>query len=359
MGVVTGLSTNEEISTTLLTSVLGLLGGGTLTIGVFRPEGSEVDVRQVGIGLFALGFGVLVAILSAVWVREHGLPMGTDIYSVSLRSTGGQELVRLRQELDTAEETQDVDAMSLACQRTLRPWSDGARTEMGRDTWIAEAEISTRANELKRIVHQLYIFSSSFSGGMARDGSRQGRRDLQSRKGAGLWFRDELTQRARVAIVAAEAGQVVLDGERGQGSNFGSALVNALRFSGGGSYLNGDYNRNGCVSHHELLLYLTDNGRSSRSGPRRGKIGEDDRGGVIALCSPWPVHGEHPLSPEQLQVRRSLHVRPSPLKVSVAPSMQLSEDGMSKPPPAAGGDSLEDLLARAEALRREKAEADR
>lgn len=138
MGVVTGLSTHEGISTTLLTSVLGLLGGGTLTVGALRSDGNEVNVRQIGIGLFALGLGVILAILPSAWVREEGLPFVGHRKTLTLRSDQqGHELMYLQQQLDEAQEAQDFDAMSLACQSTLRPWSDTlercslARKEVG------------------------------------------------------------------------------------------------------------------------------------------------------------------------------------------------------------------------------------
>jgi hypothetical protein len=75
LGMTVGLSTQPGISQTLLTSLLGFVGGVLLTYAGFqrRTEGPgdtpRLDTRAVGIGLACFSVGTLVGMILGIYLR--------------------------------------------------------------------------------------------------------------------------------------------------------------------------------------------------------------------------------------------------------------------------------------------------
>lgn len=86
-GTTTGLSTQEGISQTLLTSLFSFASGALLSYAGFsrlarQTTGTVVSNRKVGAGLLAFSLGVLVGVVGGAYVRsgsEKGSLFGVSV----------------------------------------------------------------------------------------------------------------------------------------------------------------------------------------------------------------------------------------------------------------------------------------
>ena len=226
-------------------------------------------------------------------MREHGvhvIPLfgrkATRAAIWTALTKAGKELERVR---GTPRETLLVfyfagHGMTVSEQGYLVPY-DGGREEMRHTTWMSMSNLQGFSKEVWAAQHQLFVFSSCFSGAALRN-VRAGNSDiheLAKRRSAAEWLTQALKHPARVVITAGDASEAIPDGPKGHGSEFGNAVVGALEKEYGSSYDKADWNRDGCVSSAELFAYAQNYGSTTRNSPRTGRFPGGIQG-EVALC---------------------------------------------------------------------------
>ncbi|MEZ4464777.1 MAG: caspase family protein [bacterium] len=188
------------------------------------------------------------------------------------------------------------------------------------DSWISVTTLRDllRQPELGEVRHVLFILASCFSGTLLKGDVIPADAELQVATPADQrYIERELGRRARVGITAGLDGERIPDGRRGEGSDFGRALVQALTPAHGLPSMPADQNGDGCVTHLELASYVHNKGRSDHNTPalgtprsRRSGDGAALPGEAVGRATPARAAHREPEGPQRAgSARRRSDIR--------------------------------------------------